>query len=401
MKKIILSLLTLVIIFAVVFGAVHMGMKNKSGSKKTEDKNNTEKAQLTEDDIKANKVDDILKTMTLEEKVDQLFIITPEALTGIGQATAAGETTKNALAQHPVGGIIYFTQNFIDEAQTKEMIKNTKNYAAQVCKLPLFISVDEEGGTVARLGNSQGLDLPNVGDMCEIGKSGDTAKAYEAGRIIGEYLKNYGFNMDFAPVADALTNEENQVVKQRSFSSDPQLAADMAAQLSKGLEDMGIISCYKHFPGHGATKGDTHEGFAYTDKTLEQLEGADLIPFKNAVEENADLIMVGHISVPKVTGNNAPSSVSPVVIKDILRGQLGYKGIIITDALNMGALTELYSSDKAAVLALKAGADMLLMPEDFSLAYTGVLNALDSGEITEERIDESLRRIINKKLDIM
>lgn len=401
MKKIILSLLTLVIIFAVVFGAVHMGMKNKNGSKKTEDKSNTEKAQLTEDEIKANKVDDILKTMTLEEKVDQLFIITPEALTGIGQATAAGETTKNALAQHPVGGIIYFTQNFIDEAQTKEMIKNTKDYAAQVCKLPLFISVDEEGGTVARLGNSQGLDLPNVGDMCEIGKSGDTAKAYEAGRIIGEYLKNYGFNMDFAPVADALTNEENQVVKQRSFSSDPQLAADMAAQLSKGLEDMGIISCYKHFPGHGATKGDTHEGFAYTDKTLEQLEGADIIPFKKAVEENADLIMVGHISVPNVTGNNAPSSVSPVVIKDMLRGQLGYKGIIITDALNMGALTELYSSDKAAVLALKAGADMLLMPEDFSLAYTGVLNALDSGEITEERIDESLRRIINKKLDIM
>ncbi len=400
MKRPILSFVALVIIFAAVFIVISLILRPIEPPVDTSDTLQADE-QPSEEEIRAHKIDEILDTMTLEEKINQLFIITPEALTGIGQATAAEDTTKNALSEHPVGGIIYFTQNFIDEAQTKEMIKNTKEYASQLCKLPLFISVDEEGGTVARFGSSEGINVPDVGNMADIGKSGDTNKAYEAGCTIGKYLNEYGFNLDFAPVADALTNPENQVVRLRSFSSEPQMAADMAAELSRGLNDMGIISCLKHFPGHGATKGDTHDGFAYTDKTMEELEASDLIPFKKAVENNADFIMVGHISLPNVTGDNTPASVSPAVINDMLISKLGYKGIIITDALNMGALTELYKSDRAAVLALKAGADMLLMPEDFSLAYNGILNALDSGEITEERIDKSVRKIIDKKLELI
>lgn len=353
-----------------------------------------------EEELMEAKINEVLDSMSLEEKIHQLFIITPEALTGIGQATAAGETTKTALSEHPVGGIIYFTQNFVDEAQTKEMIANTKGFAEEVCKLPLFISVDEEGGTVARLGNSENLNIPKTEDMSAIGQSGDTQRAYDTGAKIAAYLKDYGFNMDFAPVADALTNPQNKVIGVRSFSADPSSAGVMAVQFSKGLNDNGIISCYKHFPGHGATIGDTHEGFAYTDKTLDELMSSDIIPFKTAIESNPDFIMVGHISLPNVTGDNTPASVSSVIITDILKKQLGYNGLVITDALNMGALTNLYKSDEAAVKAINAGVDMLLMPEDFNLSYSGILNAVNNGDITEDRINESVKKIIRKKLSM-
>ncbi len=386
-----------VLICAVIIGAAAFTIINIKDDKAVPEPDENETAEEEPIDARA---DEILSSMTLEEKINQLFIITPEALTGIGQATAAGDTTRSALEEHPVGGLIYFTQNFVDEAQTKEMITNTKKFADEVCKLPLFISVDEEGGTVARLGNSESLNLPKIEDMSVIGQSRDMQKAYETGSKIAKYLKDYGFNMDFAPVADALTNPQNEVIGTRSFSADPTTAGNMAVQLSKGLNDNGIISCYKHFPGHGATLGDTHEGFAYTDKSLDELMARDIIPFKTAIENNADFIMVGHISLPNVTGDNTPASVSPVIITDILKNKLGYKNLIITDALNMGALTELYSSDEAAVRAINAGADMLLMPQDFALAYNGVLDAVNNGSITEERINASVKKIIMKKLEL-
>lgn len=397
MKKPVITIFALIIIFSAVFTAVYITAKKDNASEIVRE---SEEKLISAEEQRADEIDKILNSMTLEEKINQLFIITPEALTGIGQATAAGDTTKTALAEHPAGGIIYFTQNFIDEGQTKEMIKNTKSFAKEVCKLPLFIAVDEEGGTVARLGNSEGINVPDVGNMADIGKGKDINKAYETGCTIGDYLSDYGFNLDFAPVADAYTNPENEIVRLRSFSSDPELAGNMAAELSRGLNDKGIFSCYKHFPGHGATKGDTHEGFAYTDKTYEEIENSDLIPFVKAIENNAGFIMVGHISLPDITGDNTPASISPVIINDILKTKLGYKGIVITDALNMGALTSLYKSDETAVKALEAGADMLLMPEDFKLAYEGIVNAVNSGTLTEERINESVRKIIDKKLDI-
>ncbi len=344
------------------------------------------------------KAEKILSSMTLEEKVNQMFFITPEALTGVDCVVAAGEQTKSSLETHPVGGIIYFGQNITGEKQTKGMIANIKKYGKDVCKVPLFIGIDEEGGTVARLGNSDTVNVKKVDNMSVIGKSGDIKNAYKAGDTIGKYLSDYGFNIDFAPDADVLTNSQNQVVKDRSFGSDPKLVSQMALEVSKGLNDNGIYSCFKHFPGHGATKDDTHEGFAYTDKTYEELSKSELVPFVDAINNNADFIMVGHISVPQVVGDKTPASISSVIINDILKERLGYKGIVITDSLSMGALTNLYQSDEIAVRAVNAGVDVLLMPQNFNQAYNGLLNAVKSGKISEKRIDESVLKIIEKKL---
>ena len=364
------------------------------------DRNQATDEKETYDKTSAN-IDEIVSGMSLEEKVNQLFFITPEALTNVDCVVAAGEQTKSALEKHPVGGIIYFGQNITSEKQTKEMLKNIKKYAAEVCKAPLFLGIDEEGGTVARLGNSPNVNVPSVSNMSDIGKSGDIKKAYDAGSTIGKYLEKYGFNMDFAPVADVLTNDQNTVVKDRSFGSDAKLVSEMALQVSKGLNDEGIYSCFKHFPGHGATKDDTHEGFAFNNKTYDELAQCELIPFIDAINSGADFIMVGHFSLPNVTNDNTPASISSVIINDILKERLGYKGIVITDSLSMQALTDLYGPETVAVKAVNAGVDMLLMPQNFEQAYNAVLSAVKSGEISEERINESVRKIISVKMEKM
>lgn len=271
----------------------------------------------------ADEAEEILNSMTLEEKVNQLFFITPEALTNVSVVTAAGAQTKASIETHPVGGIVYFTQNFKDEEQVKTMISNVKEYADEVCKVPLFLGVDEEGGTVARLGNSEGISVPEIEDMAKIGSTGDYTEAYDAGSTIGAYLKEYGFNLDFAPVADVLTNSENTVVKDRSFGSDPEVVSGMAEEFSYGLNDNGILSCYKHFPGHGATADDTHEGYAYTVKDYDELAESELIPFIQGIKNDVDFIMTGHFSLPNVTGDSTPASLSSVITEDILKNELG------------------------------------------------------------------------------
>ncbi len=346
------------------------------------------------------KIDALLSKMTLEEKINQMFIITPEALTGVNTVVASGETTRAALKKHPVGGLIYFTANIESEKQTKEMISSLKKIAGDECSVPLFVCIDEEGGQVARLGNSKNVNVPKISSMSAIGASGDVSKAYNAGMTIGTYLSDYGFNLDFAPVADVITNPQNTVVKERSFGSDAEKVGQFAIKLSEGLNSKGVYSCYKHFPGHGATKDDTHEGFAYTNKTYNELAQSELKPFETAINNGADFIMVGHISVPDVTGDNTPSSLSYTVITDILREKMGYQGIVVTDSLAMGAISNYYKSNEISVKAVEAGVDVLLMPADFEEAYNGLLTAVKSGRISQERIDQSLRRILYKKLNL-
>ena len=267
--------------------------------------------------------------------------------------------------------------------------------------LPMFLSVDEEGGTVARISGSGKFDVPKIEDMSVIGARGDADEAYETGRTIGAYLQNMGFNVDFAPVADVLTNPENEVVKKRAFGSDPALVISMASAVAKGLEEQGVCPVYKHFPGHGGTSADTHEGYAYVDKTIEELEGLDLMPFQEVINNGAKVIMVAHISLPNVTGNDTPASMSPEIITDLLRTRLQYDGLVVTDALNMGAVTSQYSSAEAAVQTILAGSDLILMPDNFEEAYQGVLHAVEDGTITRERLDESLERILKVKVSMM
>lgn len=366
---------------------------------KGEEKQSDETAGREDSSVEV-KAGEILESMTLEEKVCQLFMITPEALTGVGTVVQAGTSTKNAIDQYPVGGLIYFSQNLQDPGQTRTMLANTQQYAKERTGFPIFLSVDEEGGQVARVGSNPAFGVEKIGNMSDVGSRGDTQEAYEVGSTIGAYLSDLGFNMDAAPDTDVLTNPDNQVVKYRSFSSDPQLVTEMAASELRGLNEQGIIGMYKHFPGHGGTTDDSHEGYAYVDDTLEELKSGAFVPFQDGIDNGIQVIMVSHISCPNVTGDNTPATLSKMMITDILRNDMGFDGMVITDAMNMGAITAQYSSSEAAVAALNAGVDMLLMPEDFQSAYQGVLGAVKDGTVSEERIDESVRRILELKLEM-
>ena len=338
-----------------------------------------------------------ISTMPIEDKVAGLFIITPEALTGYTTVTQAGESTQEALRQYAVGGLIYFAQNIVDKEQVTEMLASTVSRS----RYPIFLAVDEEGGSVSRVANSD-IEVTKVEDMAVIGANGDTAAAHEAGVTIGTYLDELGFNLNFAPVADVTVPAEtegtqNGVIGGRSFGSDAAVCSDMVRNVVDGMQGTGVSACLKHFPGIGAATEDTHEGRVELDKTLTSMTETDFLPFQAGIEAGVDFIMVGHVIATSIDTEVVPCSLSKVMITDVLRGELGFDGVIITDALNMGAITEEYTSEEAAVLAIQAGADMLLMPDDFVAAYNGLLAAVQEGTISEERIDESLRRIYRIK----
>ena len=278
------------------------------------------------------------------------------------------------------------------------MLGNIQQYSMDRIGLPLFLCVDEEGGRIARIANNRAFCVENVGSMTEIGKKCDYDTAYKAGEDIGEYLSELGFNLDFAPVADVADDTYNSVLYQRTFSDDPEVVSSLANAVSKGLNSKGVISVYKHFPGHGSTSGDPHNGYAVTKKTIGELKNADLVPFKNGIEEDVSMIMVGHISLPNIVGDDTPASLSKKVITDILRNDMEYDGVVVTDAMNMGAIKDNYESDEAALLAVMAGADIVLMPKDFNKAYEGILSAVKNGTVSEERIDESVTRILRLKM---
>ena len=345
--------------------------------------------------VEAKKVVD---EMSIEEKVAQLFFIAPEALTGVDPTTAAGEKTRTCYNEYPVGGIIFFKKNIEDPDQLKEMTANLQKYSSEAVSLPLFLGIDEEGGRVARIADSDGFEVDKIGSMQSIGETGDESEAFTAGRTIGAYLRDYGFNIDFAPDADVITEEENKVIGDRSFGTDPELVSRMSCSYLEGLHEAGIFGCPKHYPGHGGTKEDSHEGKAVTDRTWNEMEEAEILPFRALVDDGVQFIMVSHISAPEVTGDEIPASVSGILITEKLRGEIVYNGIVITDAMGMGAISDNYDSKTAAVEALKAGADMILMPKDFKEAYDGVLEAISDGTLSEERIDESAVRIVKAKL---
>lgn len=328
--------------------------------------------------------------MPIEDKVAGLFMITPEALTDMTTVVRAGDTTREKLSERAVGGLIYFSQNIENAEQLTEMLSNIRSSS----KYPILLAVDEEGGTVSRVAQS-GL-AENVGNMSEIGSTGDAAKAQEAGTTVGSYLSGFGFNMDFAPVADVV-EEGNTIIGERSFGTDTNLVASMVSAWVEGIQSTGVSACLKHFPGLGDTTEDTHEGMAATEKSLEDFAARDFPVYQAGIEAGVDFVMVSHLSAPNVTGDNTPASLSEKMITEILRGQLGYDGVVITDAMNMTAITDYYTADEAAIKALQAGADMILMPEDYETAYNGVLEAVNNGTLTEERINESLRRIFRVK----
>ena len=340
-----------------------------------------------------------IAAMTLEEKVAQMIICTPEALTGItGTATMAGEKTKAAFDALPVGGILYMGGNLQSPEQVKNLCWNMQQISLRRTDLPVFLCVDEEGGTVARISGTGRFDVPAIANMSEIGAAGDPAQARAIGEQIGTYLSDLGFNVDFAPDADVLTNEANTVVRYRSFGTDGALVSEMACALAEGLQSKGVLATFKHFPGHGGTAEDSHEGFAVSYRTLDELRQAELIPFRDAAINKIPFVMAGHITLPNVTDDGLPASLSHELLTEILRGELGFEGIIVTDALSMGAIAQNYTPAQAAVLAVQAGNDMLLISDNLQAYVDAIVEAVRSGEIPEQRIDESVYRIVKTKL---
>lgn len=364
-----------------------------------ENESNKEEEDTQEEEVMTppTTVAEYLNLMTLEEKIYQLFIVSPESLAGNRAIKVADETLKDALREKPVGGFIYFAYNLIDEVQTTEMLQTTTQYGYDVEGMPLFLCVDEEGGRVARINNNPAFIVPEVEAMANINTTED---ARNTGAIIGEYLKRMGFNWNFAPVADVLTIADN-IIGDRSFGSEAQQVKELAVALADGLKSQGIMSTFKHFPGHGATQGDTHEGYSLVDKNYEELKQAELIPFAAAQDAAVDAIMVAHVSVPKIIGDNTPCTLSEVMITDILRGDLRYEGLVITDAMSMGAIVNNYTCAEATVKAIEAGVDVILMPQDLDEAVEGIKQAIKAGRLTEERINESVRRILEAKIKIM
>ena len=348
----------------------------------------------------SSRIDALIAGMTTEEKVAQMFMVTPETLTQTWGVTAAGPQTSASFAEIPVGGLIYMGDNIQSWEQVQDMLSSTQEISMRRIGLPAFLAVDEEGGRVCRV--SGRLDqVPYIPDMAYVGSTYDTEYAFDTGCTIGSYLSQLGFNVNLAPVADLLTNPENTVIGDRSLGSDPAMAGDMIASLVDGMHSGGVCTTLKHFPGHGNTSEDSHSGLAVSYKTLKELESCEFVPFEKGIEAGAEFIMTGHIALPNVTGDYTPATLSLTILTDILRNRLGFEGIIITDALEMGAITETYGSGEAAVYAVRAGADLLLEPADFRTAYYAVLSAVSEGRISEERLNESMRRILKVKLDMM
>lgn len=339
-------------------------------------------------------IDCIISHMSLEEKVAQLFIVTPEDISNNADSTSISDETKNGIINYPVAGFIYFSNNLVDPQQTKTLLDETKSIYKEYGFIKPFLSVDEEGGLVARIGNNHAFNVVSISPMSTLD---DTLDAVHVGETIGDYLAELGFNLDFAPVADVLSNPSNTVIGNRSFGSDPKYVWNMANAEAQALRSKGIIPVIKHFPGHGATETDSHEGYACNNKTLDELLQCDLFPFKAAAENQVEMIMAGHITLPNVTDDQLPASLSYELLTKLLRKQFGYEGVIISDAMGMCAITDSYSSSEAAVMAINAGIDIILLPEDFHSAYRGILDALDNNVIKESQINEAVYRIISLK----
>ena len=343
-----------------------------------------------------------LSSMTLREKVGQLFCVRPESLDPVFQSSQLGmmeykmqavnEETRAFCEKYPVGGITLFSHNIDNPLQIKAFTRDLHTLAGE----PL-LSIDEEGGRVARIGNNGNFHVPTYASMAAVGATGDPAKARDAGISIGKYLKEYGFDVDFAPVADVNTNPKNIVIGDRAFSDNPKVAAPMVVKFLEGLEEAGIVACVKHFPGHGDTVGDSHHEYVQSDKTWEEILACEMITFKAAIKAGAPMIMSAHVAVPNVTGDNLPATLSHFMLTEKLRDELGFEGVIITDAMGMKAVSDRYSSGESAVLTLKAGADIVLMPENLPEAFDAVVAAVEDGTLPEERIDESVRRVLALK----
>ena len=346
-----------------------------------------ETTEVTEEE-KPSLVDETLAGMTLHEKVCQMMFVTPEELTGEDGVTVAGDATRQALENYPVGGIVYFAKNLESQDQVKEMIDNSQKYSS----IGLFVATDEEGGVVNRLMDTVGTTY--IGSMYYYKDDGDET-AYENAYTIANDMSALGFNLDFAPVADVWSNPDNTVIGERAYSDDYAQAAELVGNAVKGFNDGGVMCTLKHFPGHGDTAEDSHYSSAYVHRTKEEIMADEMQPFRSGIEAGAEFVMVGHLIVPDI--DEVPATLSYKIATGILRDELKFEGVAITDSFEMESIADNYSVDDAVVMSVKAGMDMILQPKDMASAVNSIEQAVADGELSEDRIDESVRRILTLK----
>jgi beta-N-acetylhexosaminidase len=409
MKKAIVLLIVMVCLAAGIWGIFMLrGSEGKAGDHVENDNGNTgvaadvtesgttteeqtadsqETTEVTEEE-KPSLVDETLAGMTLHEKVCQMMFVTPEELTGEDGVTVAGDATRQALENYPVGGIVYFAKNLESQDQVKEMIDNSQKYSS----IGLFVATDEEGGVVNRLMDTVGTTY--IGSMYYYKDDGDET-AYENAYTIANDMSALGFNLDFAPVADVWSNPDNTVIGERAYSDDYAQAAELVGNAVKGFNDGGVMCTLKHFPGHGDTAEDSHYSSAYVHRTKEEIMADEMQPFRSGIEAGAEFVMVGHLIVPDI--DEVPATLSYKIATGILRDELKFEGVAITDSFEMESIADNYSVDDAVVMSVKAGMDMILQPKDMASAVNSIEQAVADGELSEDRIDESVRRILTLK----
>lgn len=348
------------------------------------------------------KISALLETMTVREKIGQMLAIVPEDLDPTlmrkrddsEKRPASTEFTremKETFRLYPAGTVVLFTGNIDTPEQTKKLIADLKEAA----RIPLMVSVDEEGGRIARVAQNVNFGIENLPPALET-KSGEAACQNSA--RIGTYLSNLGFNADFAPVADIWTNKENTVIGNRAFATEAETAAEMVRESVRGFHKAGILTSLKHFPGHGDTVADTHMESAVSGKTWEEMKSCEMIPFKAGIKAGADMVMIAHIRTPNAGAGNLPATLSKTWITDRLRGTLGFDGVIITDAMGMNAISKHFESAEAALMAINAGCDIVLMPDDCIKVFDYLVSCVEEGTLAVERVDRSVRRILRMKL---
>lgn len=333
-------------------------------------------------------------SMSLEQKVANLFIVTPEDITGVTTATQAGEGTRSALATYAVGGLIYDRKNIEGSDQLKALTTNTQNMYNELYNSDVFIIVREEGA-VNTIADSYASVVPQD-SAAVIGESGNASNAYTAYVTIGNYLAEYGVNLNLGPVCNVIT-VDGSILGDRSFGTDPSEVSLMVGRAVDGQMEMNVNTCLTSFPGYGGVTADPANGSVSTDMSKDELIANEYATFMSGINAGAQFIQVSDIIASNITGEDVPCVFSTVIINDIIRGELGFEGVIITEPMNYKAITDYYGAGEAAVMAINAGCDMILLSSDFSSAYTAVYEAVQNGEISEERLDEALMRIYTVK----
>lgn len=346
-----------------------------STTTKTDKKKETKKLTIDE------KVKNKMSKMTLDQKIAQMLIL-------YSTSDAVDDDFKNILKTYNPGGFILMKENITTFDKTKKFVDDMQENS----DIPMIISIDEEGGNVQRLLQLKDVTPSNIPYMYYLGQTNDTSLAYQVGKLTSEELRTIGVNVDYAPVLDIYSNENNKVIGKRSFGTTPEQVSNMAISYAKGLEENGVIATYKHFPGHGDTSVDSHYNLPVITKSYDELKNFELIPFKKAIESDAKIIMIGHLNFTNITSDGIPSSLSEKIITDILYNDMGYKGLVITDALNMGALTKNYTDEEIYTKTINAGTDLLLMPNGCQETVEYIKK-----NISEERINKSVEKILKFK----